>query len=151
MSTATKDQEWKAVEKIRKIIEELGGVDSYVGQALKGCLDLAEDNISNDFFRSMQDQAEAAEEKRLKAEREKKEALEAYKNILKDYNSAKNEIEASHNRNITLEEEKKELMAEIVLDSEAAERQEKEIDELKDEIIKLKAKLYDAITKEQKA
>ena len=38
---ATKEQERKAVEKIRKIISELGE-DSYVGTALEGCLEDAE-------------------------------------------------------------------------------------------------------------
>lgn len=40
----TKDQERKAVEKIRKIVEELGE-NSYVGFAMEGVLELAEDNI----------------------------------------------------------------------------------------------------------
>ena len=49
----TKDQERKAVEKIRKIVEELGE-NSYVGFAMEGVLELAEDNIRFIiFFRSV--------------------------------------------------------------------------------------------------
>lgn len=40
----TKDQERQAIEKIRKIVEGLGE-NSYVGFAMEGVLELAEDNI----------------------------------------------------------------------------------------------------------
>lgn len=60
---ATKDQERKALEKIKKIIEELGGADSYIGTALEGCLEIAQDNIENDFACSMKQRAEDAQTK----------------------------------------------------------------------------------------
>lgn len=44
----TKEQERKALEKIKKIVAELGQ-DSYVGTAFDGCFELAESNIENDF------------------------------------------------------------------------------------------------------
>lgn len=56
----TKEQERKALEKIRKIVEELGE-DSYVGTAFEGCFEIAEENIDNDFACSMKQRAEAAE------------------------------------------------------------------------------------------
>lgn len=40
----TKEQERQAIEKIRKIVKELGE-NSYVGFAMEGVLELAEDNI----------------------------------------------------------------------------------------------------------
>lgn len=43
----TKDQERQAIEKIRKIVEGLGE-NSYVGFAMDGILELAEDNIRED-------------------------------------------------------------------------------------------------------
>lgn len=58
----TKEQERKALEKIRKIVEELGE-NSYVGTAFDGCFEIAEDNIENDFGCSMKQRAETAEEK----------------------------------------------------------------------------------------
>lgn len=61
-ATATKDQERKALEKIKAIVEALGP-DSYIGTALEGCFEIAERNIENDFACSMKRRAEAAERK----------------------------------------------------------------------------------------
>lgn len=47
MST-TKEQERKALEKIMKIISDLGE-DSYLKMAFDGCFEIAESNIDNDF------------------------------------------------------------------------------------------------------
>ena len=49
---ATKEQERAALEKIRKIVAELGE-DSYIGIAFDGCFEMAEQNIENDFACSM--------------------------------------------------------------------------------------------------
>lgn len=59
----TKEQERKALEKIRKIVEEIGGSDSYIGMAFEGCFEIAEENIDNDFGCSMKQRAESAEKK----------------------------------------------------------------------------------------
>lgn len=59
---ATKEQELKALAKIKKIVEELGE-DSYIGMAFEGCFEIAEDNIGNDFACSMKQRAESAEKK----------------------------------------------------------------------------------------
>ena len=56
----TKEQERKALAKIRKIVEELGE-NSYIGTAFEGCFEIAEDNIDNDFVCSMKQRAEGAE------------------------------------------------------------------------------------------
>ena len=53
----TKDQERQAIEKIRKIVEGLGE-NSYVGFAMEGVLELAEDNIREDAACSMKKRAE---------------------------------------------------------------------------------------------
>lgn len=57
---ATKEQERKALEKIRKIVADLGE-DSYIGTAFEGCFEIAEENIDNDFACSMKQRAERAE------------------------------------------------------------------------------------------
>ncbi len=84
---ATKEQERKAVEKIRKIVSELGE-GSYVGTALEGCLEDAESNIENDFGDSMKRRWEYAEAQ-LKTAREE---IASLKNELaeseKDYEAA---------------------------------------------------------------
>ena len=46
--SATKEQERKALEKIRKIVSELGE-DSYLKMAFDGCFEIAESKIDNDF------------------------------------------------------------------------------------------------------
>ena len=50
--TATKAQERKALEQIKKIVESLGN-DSYIATAFEGCFEIAESNIENDFASSM--------------------------------------------------------------------------------------------------
>ena len=57
----TKDQERQAIEKIRKIVEGLGE-NSYVGFAMEGVLELAEENIREDTAYSMKRCAEIAQE-----------------------------------------------------------------------------------------
>lgn len=56
---ATKEQERKALEKIRKIVADLGE-NSYIGTAFEGCFEIAEENIENDFACSMKQRAEKA-------------------------------------------------------------------------------------------
>lgn len=67
----TKEQERQAIEKIRKIVEGLGE-NSYVGFAMEGVLELAEDNIREDTAYSMKKNAEIAWEREDKAEKENK-------------------------------------------------------------------------------
>lgn len=66
---ATKEQERKALEKIRKIVEELGE-GSYVGIALEGCLEMAKENIDNDWGLSEKQLADAAAKKVEELEKE---------------------------------------------------------------------------------
>lgn len=67
----TKDQGRQAIEKIRKIVEGLGE-NSYVGFAMDGILELAEDNIREDTAYSMKERAEIAQKDARKAEKENK-------------------------------------------------------------------------------
>lgn len=67
----TKEQERQAIEKIRKIVEGLGE-NSYVGFAMEGVLELAEDNIREDTAYSMKKNAEIAWERRQSREREQR-------------------------------------------------------------------------------
>lgn len=58
---ATKQQERAALEKIRKIVAELGP-DSYIATAFAGCFEIAEENIENDFADSMKERYEQSRE-----------------------------------------------------------------------------------------
>lgn len=93
---ATKEQELKALEKIKKIVADLGE-NSYIGMAFEGCFEIAEDNIGNDFGCSMKQRAESSE---TKAEKYK----EMYENALKDYEAEKRTVEELEQKVLTLEE-----------------------------------------------
>lgn len=56
----TKEQERKALEQIRKIVESLGE-QSYIGTAFEGCFEKAEENIEYDVTWSWKAAAELAE------------------------------------------------------------------------------------------
>lgn len=58
---ATKEQERKALEQIKAIVEGLGE-DSYVRKAFEGCFEDAEENIRLDVWVSMRDRFEQARE-----------------------------------------------------------------------------------------
>ena len=75
----TKEQERQAIEKIRKIVEGLGA-NSYVGAAMDGVLELAEQNIEYDAAFSLKGQAELAE----KEAAELKKTVEQQEKTLKD-------------------------------------------------------------------
>ena len=146
----TKEQERKALEQIKKIVESLGA-DSYIGTAFEGCFEIAEENIENDFAISAKDRWEKAErdaedfhrqaqyysdeamKQEAKAESAKKaleELRETYRTDLEAHKKA--EIEIWNNYR-----DKEEKLATATATLEAKEL----------EIIKLKAKLYDLMTK----
>lgn len=100
---ATKEQERKAVEKIRKIVEELGE-GSYVGTALDGCLQDAEINIENDFGDSMKSRWEYSEKKLVSA-REEIEEQKAKMNLMQEtIDELRREQEASTEREAAIRE-----------------------------------------------
>ena len=63
---ATKEQERKALEQIKKIVASLGE-GSYVGMALEGCFSDAEQNIDDDAAFSMKDRWKSSEKKLAEA------------------------------------------------------------------------------------
>lgn len=65
----SKEQERKALEQIKKIVEGLGN-DSYIAVAFEGCFEIAEENIENDFGCSMAQSLRDAECKIHKKEEE---------------------------------------------------------------------------------
>lgn len=143
---ATKDQERKALEQIRKIVAGLGD-DSYIGMAFEGCFEKAEENIDNDFGCSWKQEAES---NRIEAEKwmdEAKDAKEAYKSLLNTYNDMKTDLENTQEdcaewikRCKERREENQELENTIATQQEELKKQAQMI-------IELKAKLYDLIMK----
>ena len=72
---ATKEQERKALQQIRKIVKDLG-TDSYIALAFDGCFEIAEENIENDFGCSMKQRALSAERKLEEVERVNRELVD---------------------------------------------------------------------------
>lgn len=144
---ATKAEERKALEQIRKIIEGLGN-DSYIGIAVEGMLEDAAENIENDFALSMKDRFD--HQQKINAELEDR------------YQKAKAEVELARRTVVEESERRKQIAArlqeaennsadqitEIIRLREQAKEQADQIEEQADQIIRLKAKLYDLMTAE---
>ena len=143
---ATKAEERNALEQIIKIINSLGP-DSYIGTAMDGMIEDAKENIENDFALSMKDRWMTAESRmdeinvdlgRAYEERDSaRKELTLVKRTLSDESDRRNEIfkELQECRKISSERLDK------VIELQAANAEQA------DEIIHLKAKLYDLMTK----
>lgn len=148
---ATKQQEREALDKIRKMVEQLGP-DSYLATAFEGCFDLAAENIDNDWACSMADRARRAEKRAAELEDKLAESV-------KDY-------EAAHAAAHAVAEEKdaeiaklKARIQELLEDSKhgyesigelagRAGEAQRRAEAAEAEVIRLKAKLYDYMTRE---
>lgn len=89
----TKEQERKALDQIRKIMQSLGE-DSYINTAFAGCLEVAETNIENDWACSMKERAEIAEKKAEKLELDNRDLQNAIKRIKEESSKKITALEA---------------------------------------------------------
>lgn len=153
---ATKDQEREALEKIKAILDTLGP-DSYVGTSFEGCLEIAEENIENDFAFSMKQRVEAAVVENSRLKERVKELEDKLAESEKDYEAAHaaahlvaDEKDAEIQRLKTQVQELSEKLAsaeEALEDAnEEAGSAEARSGEAQAEIVRLKAKLYDYMT-----
>lgn len=153
----TKAQELKALEQIRKIVEGLGE-DSYIGTAFEGCFEIAQQNIENDFACSMKQKVESLEkqlhDERIKTESAKKQldVVNAdHSSLIADYSNLKKTNEAMIQEFGRFQEAMKktseEWKAKYEEATKVAEEKQQKIEALELETIKLKAKLYDLLTK----
>lgn len=143
---STKDKEIKALEKIKAIVNEIGGDDSYIGMAFKGCFDLAEENIANDFGDSWIDRWANAVGEASDA----RQALQDANKLADDYRDELIRAEAERdNWKDIAKEHQEDANATHLLLTEARQTAEEEAARaaaLEDQIIRLKAKLYDLMT-----
>ena len=162
----SKDDERKGLEKIRKIVEGLGGINSYVGMAFEGVWELAERNIREDAgysckeyivsYDSLESEMIELKKQLVNCENENRELNGKLDNA---YDDLKREKEY---REIKLSEKDSEVESlQVIINQNNQEREqnvakiteleqekkavEKENDNLREEIIRLKAKLYDFI------
>lgn len=142
----TKAEEYKALEQIKKIVSALGA-DSYIAIAFEGCFEVAEGNIDNDFACSMKQRAESAErqaQQKIKEAEASKAEIKRLEGINKEM---RRDLEGTEQ---TLANERKQnaeeisrlngIISECHRDSEGTGQQ---IADLKAEIIRLKAQVYD--------
>ncbi len=147
---STKEQEMEALQKIKEILSGIDP-DGYVATALDGCLEIAEDNIGNDFLCSMKQRADSATDE-ANAYRK---LSEKYKKDCITYKAENEQLElriAEDGKNYTS------IM--LKLNREMAEKNaiirdlgsmNKKLQKKENDICCLKAKLYDFITKEEEA
>ena len=145
---ATKQQERKALAQIIEIVEGLGE-NSYIGTAFEGCFEIAKDNIENDFACSMKVAKEYVEKQLAEA----KDTIQCRESELADREKEVRSL------NKTLEQQTarvKELEKRLHKTEECGHQLINERSALSikceaqaDEILHLKAKLYDLLYKDE--
>ena len=138
--TATKEQEMKALEKIRKIVGDLGE-DSYLGAAFEGCFMMADSNIRNDELCSWKQNAELAWKSEREARKELEEAEGRTEAALRRAEAFDRTIGSLQDALSRMTEETCQLKARVA-ELEKGGRAE---EAMRLEIMKLKAKLYDLV------
>lgn len=143
---ATKQQERDTLEKIKKMVAQLGP-NSYLSAAFEGCFELAAENIENDWACSMADRARRAD---MRAEELREKLVESEK----DYeaaHAAAHEVAAQKDREIAQLKDQLKQIQETArwncqrCDEEAAAAGDavRRAEAAEAEVISLKAKLYD--------
>lgn len=143
----SKQKERNALAQIKQIVDELG-VGSYIGTAFEGCFEIAEQNIENDWGCSMKQRADHAEEREQQITRKFDEAEKRIRELVDTL--AKKEKEAQENEEdcqlwINKAKQKDQKIEEL---AQTIAADEARLDEQAYEILTLKAKLYDYMTKE---
>ena len=143
---ATKEQERKALAQIKKILAGLGE-ESYIGQAMNGVLEDAEQNIDNDFWNSWKDRYEYRDAECERYEKELEKATERAKEAERKQQMAEGLLQTKSEEadkwfsKYNAEKSKYEAALQETKNGVAAAKTREQ--ELELEIIRLKAKLYD--------
>lgn len=153
----SKEQERKALAQIKKIVDGLGE-GSYIATAFEGCFEDAEYNIRDDAAYSMQSRWESAKNESLKL-KDQLEHLQGVRQHLEgklevSEQDAKKAHDEAHEAWMKVRELEANLKAateaneaDLETASAALEGAQETIDRQADEILHLKAKLYDLMTK----
>lgn len=144
----SKDEERKALSEIKTILSRLE-TNGYVRTALEGCMEIAEDNITNDFACSMKQRAESAEErvKQLIWENERISKVNA--ELTRDLDGTQKELDIARKEkdemNLNMARENIRVVELYnTVDEENGELKHK-LETRDAEIMYLKAKLYDLL------
>lgn len=142
----TKDQEREVLQKIKKLIDSTGS-DSYIEAAFSGCCEIAEDNIDNDFMTSLKDRAEEANKREAAAKLEAQELKDNNKRLQENIEDLEKKLERETEAKENALHNAVALTEDLYKEKENVNGLERQIEGLEDEIIRLKAKLYDLISK----
>lgn len=141
----TKEQERKALEKIRKIVLELGE-DSYVGTAFTGVFSIAEQNIEYDAAFSLAEEVETARQ----SEKAAKAALEDMKAQVRQATQEQEKAtqETAYYKSIVggYRDHADEVSSQLATANDLNREMSKAYETLELDNMKLKAKLYDMMT-----
>ena len=147
----TKNDERKALEQIKEIVFKLGD-DSYLSTAFEGCFEIAFMNIENDFFCSMKQKYEQEHEQVVKLLKTVNEQNDDCFKMEKRINDLEKEIKAKdkmleHDKSmkVALKKELDEADKRIEHLESCLEEKNKAIVKYGDELVHLKAKMYDMI------
>lgn len=140
---ATKEQERKALEQIKKIIAGIGGDESYIGKAFEGCFEMAEDNISNDFWNSWKDKYEIEHKTADKAVDKLNDKAEENILLKKELDITKKTMKEESERAGRLADDLKAMKMANEQNIKRQEEQKEKAEALQMEVIKLKARLFD--------
>ena len=140
----TKEDERKALAKIKKIIASLGE-DSYVGTAFEGCFEIAESNIENDWACSMKQRSDnweiecgklCSEIDELKRDLEEEKRLHALQ--LENFRTCMSNCE-------TYKAEIEELRSDLKSAEDKISELEGDLNISEETVVQLKARLFDLL------
>jgi len=143
---ATKDQERKALEEIKAIVDRIGGDQSYIGMAFKGCFDIAEENIANDFGDSWMDRWSNAVDENSKVREENRELQKACDVLNAELEAVKDQLEKVRDARDQWRETAETTVEDLTKIRGQLYEAQSENSKLENETIRLKAKLYDLMT-----
>lgn len=140
----TKDDERKALAKIKKIIENLGA-DSYLSYAFEGCFEIAESNIENDWACSMKQRSDnweiecgklCSEIDELKRDLEEEKRLHELQ--LENFRTCMSNCE-------TYKAEIEELRSDLKSAEDKISELEGDLNKSEETVVQLKARLFDLL------
>lgn len=148
----SKEQERQALAEIKAILLRLEP-DGYVRTAFEGCFEIAEDNITNDFGCSMKQRAESAEERVKQLTWENERIAKISEELRRDLDGTAKSLDlVSQERdkiriNMAADYKRVDELYQNSLDENRELKQQ--LTDKDAEIMRLKAKLYDYITREE--
>ena len=147
----TNAQEREALAKIREILEDFSPEDTYVGKAFEGCVELAKENIDNEWMFSENRDRDAArlDEILTKTTEKLRKSEEARVDLTKELNQKDDTIARLEDANRQFSKEIDQKDAECMDLRGKVSEAEALIGDLKQIIIELKAKLYDMMAREE--